>query len=133
MVSSLIEITPNDRAEDEPEVFDFSSPEDVLVEIVGPHDDNHDNKAWANWSIETCAVVGGANPEVTGAASYENSYGGFLDHRVEELIDCPGAGWFVVTGVTGSYYRGDGWETDDTMDFECTGVRPATEEEIALA
>ena len=114
------------------EVFDFTSPEAVLIEIVGPHDDNPANLKWENWSIECCTVIDGEDG-VTGAASYEVSYGGFLDYTVEGMIECPGDGWFVVEGVTGYYHKGDGWMTDDRMDFYYERVRRATPEEIALA
>ena len=49
------------------------------------------------------------------------------------LIDPPGEGFFVVEGMTGHYTRGDGWMTDDDMEFYFTGVRPATEEDKKLA
>jgi hypothetical protein len=112
--------------------FDFNSPEDVLIEVVGPYDGNPDNRDWNNWDIETCIVIRGAEG-VIGAASYEYGYGGFLNHTIEGMINCPGAGWFVVESVIGEYIKGDGWTTDDNMIFECKGVRPATEAEIALA
>jgi len=111
------------------EEFDFNSPEDVLIEVVGPHDGDADNKDWGNWSVETCTVIRCVEG-VTGAASYEIGYSGFLEYVIEDLIDCSGAGWFVVGGITGDYVRGDGWTTDDSMTFDCHGVRLATKEEI---
>ena len=60
------------------EKFDFKSPEDVLIEVImddpeGPKD------RWDNYSMELCHVIRQANPDVTGAASYDASYGTGLD------------------------------------------------------
>lgn len=125
-----LELIPIAETE-EPEVFDFSSPENVLIEVImhdpaGPTDD------WKNFGIESTTVISGKD-DVTGAASYEKSYGGFLDYTIQDMIDPPGEGWFTIVGMTGSYTRGDGWMTDDDMDFYHEAVRPATEEEIKLA
>lgn len=121
-----------DEVEEVEEKFDFKSPEDVLIEVVGPHDDNPENLNWKNWSIESCTIIR-SKKGVTGAASYEEEYGGFLDYTIEGMTDCPGEGWFVVVGITGYYHRGDGWETDDDMEFYYEDFRPATADEISLA
>ncbi len=120
-------------ADDEREVFDFNSPEDVLIEVIDDDDADLTLPNWKKHSIETCVVIRCENDEVTGAASYEHSYGGFLDYTIEGMIDCPGPGWFVVEGVTGYYSKGDGWMTDDDMEFYHAGVLRATPEEISLA
>lgn len=117
---------------DEEEVFDFSSPESVVLEVVGPHDDDPANLNWNNWSIE-CYNIIDFKDGVTGAVGYEMCYGGFLDYIIKEMIDCPGAGWFVVENITATYIRGDGWSTDDDMDFYYENVRAATKEEIEMA
>lgn len=109
--------------------LDFDHPEDVIVEVVGPHDDNPDNKNWYNWSIETAVVVN-TSAGVIGAASYTQDYGGSLDYAIADIIDVPGNGWFVVEGVTGEFFRGDGWATDDSMNLYYAGVRAATVAEI---
>lgn len=121
----------SDETHDEPEKFDFSSPEDVLIEIV-PYEGVVRPTDWSHASIESCTVLSNAK-RVLGAASYDNIYGGFLDYTIQDLIDCPGAGWWVVEGITGCYIRGDGYATDDDMDFYCTGIRPATVDEISQA
>jgi len=123
-----MEMTPLSEVDYEEE-FDFNSPEDVLIEVVGPHDGDAGNTNWDNWSIETCSVINGVKG-VIGAASYEHGYGCGLEYMVQSLIDFSGAGWFVVGGITGDYVRGDGWTTDDDMTFYCHGIRPATKEEI---
>lgn len=121
-----------DQPDDDNLPIKLDSPEDVLIEVVGPHDDNPANLDWKNWSIESTTVIGGEE-NIMGAASYEQSYGGFLDYTIQGLIDCPGAGWFVVKDITSVFHKGDGWMTDDDMDFYCGEVRPATPEEIAQA
>lgn len=113
--------------QEEEEIFDFSSPEDVLIKVV-----QGDNDKWGGFSIDEYNVINRANPSVTGAASYEMSYAGFLDYTIEGMIDPPGEGWFVVEGMTGYYSRGDGYTSDDDMEFYYEKVRPATEEEIKL-
>lgn len=121
-----------DSATQEPdEKFDFNSPEDVLIEVIEDLP-NIGYGDWKGFSIDSCTVINGSEG-VTGAASYERSYGGFLDYTIEGMIDFPGAGWFVVEGVTGEYVRGDGYTSDDDMRFYYKSVRPATEDEIKLA
>ncbi|MBX5130769.1 hypothetical protein HJB53_30225 [Rhizobium lentis] len=120
-----------DSADEAKPVFDFASPEDVLIEVI-MHDPAGSKTDWKNFGIETTAVIN-TKDGVTGAASYEHDYGGFLDYTIQGLIDPPGEGWFVVHGITGQYHRGDGWMTDDDMRFDHQGVRPATPEEIAEA
>jgi hypothetical protein len=116
---------------DEPEVFDFNSPEDVLIQVTAEEDADWTLPHWKKHTIETCTIIRGKEG-ITGAASYEQSYGSFLDYTIQDMIDCPGEGWFVIVGVTAVYHKGDGWMTDDDMDFDYTDVRPATAEEIAL-
>lgn len=132
MPDFLLESNPGNESKDDELPIKLDSPEDVLIEVVGPHDDNPANLKWDNWSVESCTVINGAE-NIMGAASYEQAYGSFLDYTIQGLIDCPGPGWFVVKDVTGSFTKGDGWMTDDNMDFYCGKVRPATPEEIAQA
>lgn len=127
----MSKLTPIETEVEDREVFDFSSPEDVLIYVLYDHN-RHGYGEWKDHVIETCTVIKGAEG-VTGAASYEQSYGGFLDYTIEQIIDCPGEGWWVVENVTGEYIKGDGWMTDDNMDFYSGAVRPATEEETKLA
>lgn len=117
---------------EDPERFDFDSPEDVLIEVIADDIADQTLPHWDRHVIETCTVIRGAKG-VTGAASYEHAYGGFLDYTVQGLIVCPGEGWWIVEGITGDYRRGDGWSTDDDMRFDCKGVRRATADEIGEA
>lgn len=125
-----VEDAPEGEAESEAEekdVFDFSSPENVLIEVIA---DDGAAAGWSGHSIETCSILDEANSAVCGAAYYAEHYSGYLEQTIKGLIDCPGPGWFVVEGVTGRYFHGDGYEIDDDMDFYFESVRPATAEEI---
>lgn len=92
--------------------------------------DNADG-TWKTHDIEINMVVDDFTTEVCGVASYESWYGGFLDYTIKDHVKCPGEGIFVAEDITGVYTRGDGWTTDDDMDFYFGPVRPATIEEIA--
>ncbi|OCP21949.1 MULTISPECIES: hypothetical protein [unclassified Ensifer] len=126
----LIPITDDADTEDM-KIFDFTSPENVLIEVV-MHDPAGPTDKWTNFSIESTTVISGKEG-VTGAAEYERCYGAGLDYTIQQIIDPPGEGWFVIVGMTGHYSRGDGWMTDDDMEFYHEAVRPAIEEEIKLA
>src|SRR3546814_18587837 len=71
----------------EPERIDLSSPEDVLIEVIAD-ESPYERWDWKGFQIDSCTVIGGKDG-VTGAASYEQSYGGFLDYVLEDIIDCP--------------------------------------------
>ena len=82
----------HDENEAQPDLdFDFDHPEDVIIEVGGPYDDNPDNKNWDNWSIESAVVID-TSAGVIGAASYEQDYGGFLDYVIADIIDVTGKG-----------------------------------------
>ena len=115
----------DDKAE--AEKIDLTNPEDVLIEVIGEGDLD-----WKNYTIESHTVIRSRDQNTMGAASYENAYGGFLDYTIQGLIDCPGEGWFVVNEITATFHKGDGWTTDDDMDFDCGEVSVATADEIAL-
>lgn len=127
-------IAADPARDEEPEKFDFNSPEDVIFEVVAEEYADQTDPHWGvgKHSIESATVLNGAEG-VTGAASYEQAYGSFLDYAVGGLIDCPGEGWWVMEGVTAVYHRGDGFSSDDDMDFDYVRVRRATVEEIARA
>src|SRR3546814_3102660 len=83
---------------DLPERIDLSSPEDVLIEVIAD-ESPYERWDWKGFKIDSCTVIGGKDG-VTGAASYEQSYGGFLDYVLEDIIDCPKReGWFVVEEI----------------------------------
>lgn len=119
----VLQVLPSDLEKEPEEKFDFSSPEDVLIEvIVGP-------EYKEGYSIETCTIIN-SKDGVSGAATYDDRYGGFLDYMIQSMIDPPKEdGFYVVVGITGTYYRGDGWNTDDDMQFSFVEVRKATVKE----
>lgn len=120
-------LTPSDEPEYEP-TFDFSHPEDVFIEV--DYDEVVTRRGgWERFAIVHAIVI--PNGDVTGAASYECEYGGFLNYTLEAILDEPEkVGFYVVQGVTGVYTHGDGYTTDDDMDFYYEGIRPATDEEV---
>ncbi len=127
------EITAAEDSQPGKETFDFSRPETVLFNVIKT-EGKHEKFEWTGWEVEDASVIASEKPDVSGAASYESSYGGFLNYVVEDLAECPKKeGWFILESVTGSFSRGDGYTTDDDMDFYAGKTRPATQEEIDLA
>lgn len=47
-----------------------------------------------------------------------------------DSIDFPGEGVWVVSDITVTWRRGDGWSTDDSEEHHYGAIRPATIEEI---
>ena len=106
--------------------YDFSVPEDVFIEVIK---DPSDHRSWKKLSIEFTSVMPGDN-QMSGAASFEND-NGFLDYTIEDMCEEPiSAGYYICEHITAVYYKGDGYVTDDDMDFDCKRLRPATQEEI---
>jgi hypothetical protein len=127
-----LEIIPDSEPDPFEERIDLTSPEDVLTEI--DYDGStYEKFSWNGFAIVSTTIIGG-DEEFMGAASYEQAYGSFLNYTIEDLIECPKRlGWFVVRGITGHYSKGDGWSTDDNMEFYYEYVQPATQKEIDLA
>jgi hypothetical protein len=121
MTDDLFEFLDED---DIPEpIFNLNSPEHVIINVIGEDE--------AKLYIEEAHVLWCANNDVVGAATYEDQYGGFLDYTIAAMIDMPTKeGWYVVENVTGKFIKGDGWMTDDDMEFYFENLRPATQEEI---
>ncbi len=125
-MTDLIPTEP--EVDDEPE-FDFKVPENVLIRVI---EDTlgQVNRNWTGWSIDGLVVLDNGTTK-TGAASYEDGYGGFLEYTIMAFVECPKReGYFVVEGITATVTRGDGWMTDSDMEFKHTGIREATPEEI---
>lgn len=61
-----------------------------------------------------------------GSAAIEAEQG-MLEDAVYDLLDPAdvGPGWWVIDGFYGTFCKGDGWMTDDEVDFECNEIRPA--------
>lgn len=135
----VAEVTIGLDDEDFEPTFDFTSPEDVLFEVTAEVDPRLDDygypqfrrSGWRRGFHVDYASVESDNPDVTGAASYADQYGGFLEYTVESLATCPNReGFFILEGVTGHYSKGDGWTTDDDMDFDFEVERELTPEEV---
>lgn len=113
--------------EDQEEKYDFNAPEDVIIDVC-EREEPVSGWGWKKY-IEDVQVIP-RNDGVEGAASYDNCYGS-LDYSIQDMCEEPPApGCYIVGGVTGVYTRGDGWSIDDDFELSCTGIRPATNEEI---
>lgn len=116
-----IEASPEENYEP---VIRFDAPEDILIEVIPCP-----SSKWGGMKIEWCGVLNGPD-DCTGAAGFAISYYGLFEYVLEDLIDPPErAGWYVVTGMTGHFSRGDGWTTDDDTEYYFESVRPALPEE----
>lgn len=49
-----------------------------------------------------------------------------IDYWLQDAVDFDKPGYYVIEGVTGTYYRGDGYTTDDDEEWDYEVVRPAT-------
>jgi len=118
----------------EEEQFHFEDPEDVLFWVICLLEDGEegDRTSWKNWSIEQIEMLK-VGKGAGGAAEYDRLHGTGLDYTLQSILDVPKEeGVFVVEGITGVYYKGDGWTSDDDMEFDYKSVRPATAEEKAM-
>ena len=65
-----------------------------------------------------------------GTTSCEQDHG-CLDYIIERrMIDPPRDGYYVMENATVTYYRGDGWTTDDDAELDGDPIRPARFYEI---
>lgn len=114
--------------------YRFSLPEDVIFWVE--HDPDMEpskyDRSWSQKLIHDVRVLHyDSDPEdVVGACTYDDSYGAGLDYLIRSEISYPGDGIWVLEDITAVYNRGDGWETDDDMDFYPGQLRPATIEEM---
>lgn len=56
--------------------------------------------------------------------------GGFPDYWIGDECDFETPGHYVIEGIAGDFYKGDGWMTDDDMRFHYESIRKATVDEI---
>ena len=54
-----------------------------------------------------------------------------VDYFLNEQVELDELGWYVFEGVVGTYYRGDGYSTDDDEEWDYVLCRRATDEEIS--
>lgn len=116
-----IELQPIEDDYPEP-VFDFSYPEDVIFYLIVDEDYQ---------SVDYIMIIN--DSDIIGAATYDHGYGCGLDYTIPQIIDdnLP-ENVYVMEDMTGNYIRGDGWTTDDDMDFDYENLRIATPEESAM-
>jgi hypothetical protein len=108
-----------DKGEEDPLIYDWSVKEHVFIYV---HEGN----------LEYAYVIGGDNDKKLGIASYAECEGSCLDYMVDTDLGTPDKdGYYVYENVTGHYYTGDGWTTDDDMTLiQGSEFRAATEQEI---
>ncbi|TFZ80944.1 hypothetical protein [Candidatus Macondimonas diazotrophica] len=109
--------------------YNFDRPEDVLVKVID--DGEFPNRDWGKYRIDDLYILTPLSEDgYAGAASYEQEYGGFLDYAIMGALPAPDApGIYLISGITATYHCGDGWETDDDMEFHIPPMTPATPEE----
>lgn len=66
-----------------------------------------------------------------GSSVFWISEGTGFDYWLDQYVEFPGPGTYLLTGIVGEYVRGDGWETDDYEDWTVGDCRFATADEIA--
>lgn len=67
-----------------------------------------------------------------GLVQHEHDHG-CLDYMIGQTLrsDLPD-GYFIIERATMTYYRGDGWTTDNDADLDYENIRPATIPEIMM-
>lgn len=124
------EFTTAETEDCEPD-FDFKTGEDAIFEVIWLGEDGSRSWShgfWKDHQIEDSMVLGKRDDPI-GALSYDQSYGAGLTYTLESMVDVPGPGVYIIEGVTCTFHKGDGWITDDDVEFEYFDVRPATIEE----
>jgi hypothetical protein len=99
----------------------YSDPGWILVEIIttGLLKDG----GWHDYELGETATDGAAFWIVE-----EEGLEHWLDGHLRGEITDPG--WYVIEDVIGTFSRGDGYSTDDDVDWEFASPRKATEDEI---
>ncbi len=98
-------------------LYDFSIKEDVHILIYADDVANpHDGK-WKGFDLEICEVDNHGNKKF-GMSSYAQYECGCLDYMIkQDWIGDVEAGAYILKDVTGAYFHGDGWTTDDDMEI----------------
>lgn len=65
-----------------------------------------------------------------GSSVFWISEGMGFEYWFDLYADFPGPGTYLLTGISGEYFRGDGWETDDDEHWMMGDCRLATTDEI---
>lgn len=121
-------MTPFTTKPDEDCEFEYPKPgkSTILFELI-----EGETYLWTRRNEENRSVpVGLEIDEIQyegGSAEIEADQG-MLDVAIYDLLadnEICNPGWWVIEGFYGHYTRGDGWETDVHVDFECDVIRPA--------
>jgi hypothetical protein len=112
----MSELTVMETDEDDFQLPSYRDPGRILVRYHGPGESvyRHD-----------CEVL-----DYDGSVFWISEGVGF-DFWLEQYVDFPEPGVYVIEGITGEYIRGDGWTTDDDEEWDYTSIRQATEEEVS--
>lgn len=100
--------------------YDFSIKESVLIHVC---EDEY------LLGLDVLEITSPKSKLGWASCEYEN---GALDYMLSERLGTwvlKNSGYYVVEGVTGKYYLGDGWSTDDDAEMFFDSVRKATPEE----
>lgn len=108
--------------------FNFNHPENVLVHVLFEASTYHDELL-----LHQVAVLDDGSG-IDGYATYDHDEGMLEFELLQGLSKTDfahGEGWYVIQSVTGAYFKGDGWMTDDDSEIYLGEIRPATDEECA--
>lgn len=107
--------------EEEPELPSLKDPGRILVRAFGlsdPYPDGSPNVYRLNVEVL----------DHDGCTHWIQEGEGF-DHFLDSFDELEKPGVYVIEGIVGTYHRGDGYATDDDVEWDWKGVRPATERE----
>ena len=100
-------ITPTPGSEEEPETRSYFTPGRILfVRWLDEENDDfevldHDGDTSVHWIAD----------------------GMGLGYFLSDIVGLPTEpGYYIVHGITGQYFRGDGWDTDDNEEWSWTSI-----------
>jgi hypothetical protein len=115
MVDGPFEIAPREEYE-EPEYPSYSDPGSLLVKLVAILPDP---KTYDRYELEVIEYD-------SGSSLMWLQEGQGIEYWIQEAIDFEKTGYYVIEGVSGTYFRGDGYTTDDDEEWDYKCVRRAT-------
>ena len=115
-----LEFNGADILEDDPSLPAYSDPGSMLFEIE--YIDRSPREGW-EWKYSVNFISGAG-------CAYWITEGEGQDYWVNQNIELDEEGFYVVEDIVGTYHRGDGWTTDDAIDWDFGRVRRATPKEI---
>jgi hypothetical protein len=95
---------------------------DIIVHITGKVEDGYNE---GDWIIENYTYDHSTSP-------FWINEGMGVDYFISNYVgdNIPSIGYWTIENITGYYIRGDGWEIEDTEEYEWEKIRPATEAEV---